>query len=345
MLVMIPSWMKRAWGHLFFYGGIFHLVRFINNIAGKRVTIVTYHRVTDDKITGIEASLPYLFTTAGSFQKHLRFYRKWYRVITFGDLHRYANDGTVPRNALIITFDDGYADNYHTAYPFLLTMGLPATFFLPVDKIGMRPVKAYWWDRLYHYFTRLRNREDAEHLLPGLDPRLASWYRDFLADPPGLFARLNERDDATIDELLDGMQRELCFDCEAMERANATIDWQQIIAMNGHIEFGSHTCSHCNLTTIDPVRRTDEIRRSKMTIETHTNRQVIAFSYPCGKYEDALKSAVRDAGYDYAVTTEAGVNDLRDCYALKRINIWEGTGMTAQGHYTKGYFAFKLAGF
>jgi peptidoglycan/xylan/chitin deacetylase (PgdA/CDA1 family) len=342
---MIRSWIRRAWGLLYFYGGIFHLARLFNNVSGRRVTIVTYHRVTKGTIDDIDDALPYLFTSAASFQEHLRFYQQWYRVITFGELLRYAKDDAVPWNCLIITFDDGYADNYHTAYPLLLTMQLPATFFLPVDKIGMRPVKAYWWDRLYHYFTRLRKRDDAESVLPKLDPRLASWYRDFVEDPSGLFARLNAWDSVKIDALLDGMQQELCFDCEAMERSNATVDWQQIGAMNGRIEVGSHTCSHCNLTTIDPAQQADEIGRSKKTIEQHTDRKVIAFSYPCGKYEDALKSAVRDAGYDFAVTTEPGVNDLRDRFALKRINVWEATGTPASGRYSKGFLAYKITGF
>lgn len=53
---------------------------------------------------------------------------------------------------------------------------------------------------------------------------------------------------------------------------------------------------------------------------------------------------VKEAGYKYAVTTDAGVNNLERPYSLKRINVWEGTSLSVDRNFSKGYFAYKLMG-
>jgi peptidoglycan/xylan/chitin deacetylase (PgdA/CDA1 family) len=346
MLVMIPSWIKRAWGHLFFYGGIFHLVRLINNIAGKRLTIVTYHRIADRKIDDIDASLPYLFTTVDSFREHLKFYRTWYRVISFDELRNNGSGRRLPWNALIITFDDGYEDNYRRAHPLLQEMNLSATVFVAVDKIGREDAASFWWDRLYCYFRELNDREDLQRVLREELPDVIPLYEQFRKDPSTFFSRMNDWDTARIHYMLDQLRARFEDRHAKRDRDNSLMTWKHVHAMaDNSIRFGSHTCSHGNLLHMGQEQQRFELCESKKRIEEQTKRRVQAFSYPCGKYDDDVKKAVCDAGYDFAVTTESGVNDLRDRYALKRINVWEGTGSISRGEYSKGYFAFKIAGF
>jgi peptidoglycan/xylan/chitin deacetylase (PgdA/CDA1 family) len=336
---------KKLWGVFFFYGGLFHVARFINNVVGKRVTIVTYHRVTDKNITEIDASLPYLFTSADTFKKHLRFYKKWYRVITFSDLIKSTGNQKLPWNSLIITFDDGYEDNYSKAYPLLRERNLSATFFIAVDKIQKKNGKSYWWDRLYCYLAQARNWDDAERLLQELNSEIFALYKEFRKDPSTLFSRLNEWDSTKIDELLDVIQDRLQINDTILEQENSIMNWEQVNSMSKDVLCGSHSCSHSNLLQIDLAQKIYELKESKKIIEMNTKQKVEVFSYPCGKFENSLKDVVKDAGYELAVTTESGLNDLRDRYALKRINIWEDTGLALRGKFSKNYFAFKLSGF
>jgi peptidoglycan/xylan/chitin deacetylase (PgdA/CDA1 family) len=329
---------------LYFNGGIFHLVRFVNNIMNKRVTIVTYHRVTDKDINEIELSLPYLFTSKKNFEKQLQFFKKWYKVVSFADILNYAKEGNIPWNCLIITFDDGYADNYHEAYPTLKEMDLTATFFIPAGKIGSNDSRSsFWWDRAYYYFKELQ-KLDGEAVLREFDHELVALFEEFKRNPSDLFSGLNKEESLKIEKMLKILQNKLKLNNNILAYANSTMTWKQISAMGEDMHFGSHTCSHDNILTMEQTRKVYEINESKKIIEEKTKRNVDVFSYPCGNIDDHVRTLVKDAGYEFAVTTEKGVNDLTDRYALKRINIWEETGLSLTGEFSKGFFAFKLSG-
>jgi peptidoglycan/xylan/chitin deacetylase (PgdA/CDA1 family) len=329
---------------LYFYGGIFHLVRSVNNIMNKRVTIVTYHRVTNKDINQIELSLPYLFTSEQNFEKQLEFFKKWYKVISFADILNYAKSGNIPWNCLIITFDDGYSDNYFNAYPVLKKVDLPATFFIPVDKIdGNSAQSSSWWDKAYHFFKEL-DKLDEEAVLREFEHELIALFEEFKKNPSDLFSRLNKEESVKIEKMLAGLRDKLKINNDILAQANSTMTWEQISAMGEDMHFGSHTCSHDNILTMEQTRKVYEINESKKIIEEKTKRNVDVFSYPCGNIDENVKTLVKDAGYEFAVTTEKGVNDLTDRYALKRINIWEDTGLSLTGKFSKGYFAFKLSG-
>lgn len=67
-----------------------------------------------------------------------------YRVISLEEFLRYRREYRMPpRRSVVITIDDGYADNYAVAYPILRGHGFPATIFLVSRYIG----DANRWDR------------------------------------------------------------------------------------------------------------------------------------------------------------------------------------------------------
>src|SRR5512143_3850194 len=83
---------------IFYYGGLFHFFRYINNRFGRRLTILAYHRVTKKRVEDIQASLPTLFVTEESFIRQLEFVRKHYTIMTFSDVQSYIRNGGLPRN-------------------------------------------------------------------------------------------------------------------------------------------------------------------------------------------------------------------------------------------------------
>ena len=57
-----------------------------------------------------------------------------FRVLSFEELVQLTKTGqTLPRKSVVITFDDGYADNYEYAYGILRKYGYPAIIFVPTD--------------------------------------------------------------------------------------------------------------------------------------------------------------------------------------------------------------------
>lgn len=99
-------------------------------LAKRTVPILYYHAINDEIGQG---QLAELFVSPKEFEKQMAFLKQNnYNVITFDDLHNLDN---VP-NPVIITFDDGYEDNYLYAYPVLKKYGFKASIFLVSDFIG-----------------------------------------------------------------------------------------------------------------------------------------------------------------------------------------------------------------
>ena len=96
----------------------------------QTVPILVYHRfgAKEDKLVVSPA-------TFAAQLDHLA--RNDYRVIRLADLLDFL-DGkqALPRRSVVITIDDGYASNYHHAYPLLKKYGFPATIFLYTDFAG-----------------------------------------------------------------------------------------------------------------------------------------------------------------------------------------------------------------
>src|SRR3989344_4458910 len=143
-----------------YYAGLVKLSRFINR---NKVKILMYHRVDDKKID----ILPYyanLNVSIKNFEEQMRYLSKNYNVIPLNDIIN-INKNKKIKNSVIITFDDGYIDNYLYAYPILKKYNLPATIFLPTDFIENK--KRYWLNKLYYLinkFNLLTNNKYKEQL-------------------------------------------------------------------------------------------------------------------------------------------------------------------------------------
>lgn len=98
------------------------------------------------------------------------------------------------------------------------------------------------------------------------------------------------------------------------------LSWDQVREMSdAGVSFGSHTLSHPFLARIPRKRREDELCRSKEIIEQQIGRPVTLFAYPSGDFDRDTEEAVRQAGYDAAVSIRAGKNRrCDDVYALRR---------------------------
>jgi len=321
------------------------MVRLFYRLWGRRITIVTYHRITERKVSEIEASLPFLFTSQQVFEKQLLFFKKRYKVVTFKELIECEKNGKPPWNSLIITFDDGYEDNFLYAYKTLSNMNLRAAFFIAVDRISNKNAKPFWWDRLYYYLKEIQ-KQDGEELKKEVDSELLDMCVEFKSNASEFFAKMNKKGTDSIERLLDRIEGKYRINNEKLYRENTMLNWEQISEMGQHHEFGSHSCSHRNLLRLGDDERYHEIVESKAIIERSMNGKVRVFSCPAGLMNVEIQRFVEKGGYEFAVTAaEPGINRMNNRYHLKRINIWEGTSMSLNGKFAKGYFSFKMMGF
>jgi len=103
---------------------------------GDKTFILCYHKINYFKKGGLKS----LFVRPGYFNLQMM-YLKWrgYRTISLSELSHILKSGAdIPRKVFVITFDDGYKDNYLNAYPILKKYNFRATIFLTVDNIGKK---------------------------------------------------------------------------------------------------------------------------------------------------------------------------------------------------------------
>ena len=99
---------------------------------------------------------------------------------------------------------------------------------------------------------------------------------------------------------------------------------EQILQMqnSGLIEFGSHTLSHVNLSTINDEQLLNELKKSKEEVEKITNQECEAFAYPYGKFDDNIVNSVKRVGYKNATVVKRGLfKKDDDVFTIKRVGI------------------------
>lgn len=144
------SRLKEVFASILFYSGALRLIQALIDIISKkeRIVILAYHRVTG-KSDFIANGMGGRNVSPKNFEKHLRYLKKNYSLISLDDFIEYAKrQNGLPKRSAIITFDDGYKDNYTDAFPVLRRYKVAATVFLAVDFIGagklMRPHRLYY---------------------------------------------------------------------------------------------------------------------------------------------------------------------------------------------------------
>jgi peptidoglycan/xylan/chitin deacetylase (PgdA/CDA1 family) len=292
-----------------------------------RLPILTFHRVNDDH----DPFMPSLPTAV--FASRMAHIARHYQVLSVEEMVARLQEGRVPRNALALTFDDGYRDNFTHVAPILKRLGLPATIFLVTGYIGTP--NAMWFDRVAMAFKIATARRVAVgngRVLP------LGAVRDRLAALDAALAHLKRLPDEERRAEVDRLSAALPPGSPERPK-RLMLSWDEVRALRGlGFSIGAHTVTHSVLSRLTPDRAWDEIHGSKTAIEKVLDGPVSAFAYPNGGPEDyntSVQELVRKAGFSCAVTTRRGLNDLdTPVLELRRGGPWE--------HHLPTY-ALKLA--
>jgi len=138
---------------------IYRFIRFLRDLLGgpRSLTIVVYHKVNNDRITGSYLRPHVMGTPVRTFARQMKYLSGRHKVLPLDEaVMTIKNRGRLPRNAVCITFDDGYRDNYTNAYPILRLHRLPATFFLTT---GFIDCKRPSWQVALSAYLRFSSRD------------------------------------------------------------------------------------------------------------------------------------------------------------------------------------------
>lgn len=289
-----------------------------------------YHRIAESIFDPWEIAV-----SAATFERQLHSFARSYNVIKLSDIDD-AFSGRI-RNPLVITFDDGYLDNFEIALPLLSKYGMPATFFIPTGILNSH--HPFWWDELALIFLqRAELPERCELPLPnfpisfglGSESKLTSselgLISEWKATSPPVTARTTLY--KTIWAQLKYATPQVCQESMQMLRewsgSNGKDQFQCMgtreiveIAANPFYEIGAHSVGHPLLQTLPGEKQMEEISRSKETLEQLVGKNVKSFAYPFGGFDDTTIGLVKNSGFDYAVSTENGSIKKRQLQKLK----------------------------
>ena len=228
--------------------------------ARPRVPILTFHRVNDDD----DPFMPSLPTAV--FAGQMAHIARHYRVLTAEDLAARLQGGGVPRNALAITFDDGYRDNLTHAAPILKRLGLPATIFLVTGHVDTPRV--LWFDRLAMAFKSATARR--VELADGRVLSLGT-VGDRLAALDAALAHLKRLTDDERAASVEGLIASLRPNPERPKRL--MLSWDEVDALSGlGFSIGAHTVTHPILSRLTPARAWEEIPTAGPMTTTRPSR-------------------------------------------------------------------------
>jgi peptidoglycan/xylan/chitin deacetylase (PgdA/CDA1 family) len=333
-------------------GRVRRLAKRVRGRFAVRGLILMYHRIAE-----LNSDPWGLSVSPTHFAEHLDVLRTSGSVVSLPDLVQALRRGHPPRRPVVVTFDDGYADNVDTAKPLLEKYEIPATVFLATGAIDSG--REFWWDELErvlleprdlprvldlrraHCSYRCELGADATY---NTDAYLKNRLWRTWEEPPTarhtlyyelwrrLYPLTHGQKRALLDELLNwaGVQ-------SLMRPTHRLVSLDEVKQLGGTslIEVGAHTVTHPALPELPLESQREEIQQSKSFLEEALNRPVSCFAYPHGNHEASTVSVVHAAGFTSACTTALGtVSRQSDCLALPRFQVldWNGDEFRSRIH-------------
>lgn len=245
-----------------------------------------------------------------TFEKHLDWLGRRFKFISIDDIGSHLASGRRFRQPVAaITFDDGYADVYHNAFPILKRKGIPAAVFVVTNLVGTQSVQVY--DRLY---TCLNRRSSSA------------------------FSKMTEM-------LMHMPQSEILRQLAQMEEntTSAPEQWNELLPLSwemieemqrSDITIGSHTASHVLLTSESTDEAARQLNESRESLEKRLKRRIEHFAYPDGRFNRAVLNTVNQAGYRFAYTICPQRDAKFPLLTIPRKILWEHACTNLLGRFS-----------
>lgn len=260
---------------------------------------------------------------ASRFLEVCSWLKSWFKVLPLDESVVRLKAGTLPARAACITFDDGYADNYHVALPILQRCELSATFFIAT---GFLDGGCMWNDTIVETiracsmpFLDLSSLALGRHAIGSLEEKRSA----IAALIPQIKYRSLTQRIAITEEISRLARVQLSHDLMMTS--------QEVKAMRqAGMQIGAHTVSHPILASLAIEQARQEIQGSKRFLEQLLGERVGLFAYPNGKpgedYVAQSVDMVRSAGFDAAVNTQWGTSGASDdMFQIRRFTPWDKT--------------------
>ncbi len=304
--------------------------------------VLLYHRVAD-----LETDPQLLAVSPRNFADHLRILNRDYLPVALTDLLSQTPTPPPRPDHVVLTFDDGYADNLHQALPLLKNASVPATFFVVAGQVDQQ--EEFWWDEVERILLTTDNLPESLSIEVASEVfhwslRAASEEGDpnwnVLSDQPCSPRQTAYRELCNLLRPLSPGTRDSAMvrirnwaDVSGSGRPeNRALTNHELttLARDGLVEVGSHTMTHPVLAAQPASEQKQEIEGSKRRLEQLLGTPVLSFSYPFGghaDYDRGTLGQVQEAGYSSACSNFPGaVHQGTPRYEIPRFLVRNWTG-------------------
>lgn len=297
--------LKRFLSNLLSFSGIHGLLEHLR--LSEKAFILMYHRVLPATGQLPEYVQPGMFVTTATFEKQISYLRDRFEILFLDEMSAKVKKGEPLGGQCVLTFDDGWLDNYSEAFPLLKKYGVPATIFLATGFVGTN--KTFW-------------PEEITSCLAGVD--VASLGRD--ETPSSMLRFAGELDalkqanrETFYEQAIEMMKKKTpdereeilaflrtAFSSKVHERQ--MMNWEEAREMSesGLVRFGAHTVNHELLDQLPLPSVRNEVSISRCEIEQRLRQKVCAFAYPNGNHSRNVRQILEEEGFHTAVTTRKG---------------------------------------
>lgn len=302
----------------------------------SRLYIVMYHYVRDlrysryPEIKGMDYQL---------FKEQIAFFEKNFTVVTMEQvIHAWDNQETLPENAMLLTFDDGYIDNYTYVFPILKEHHMQGSFFIP----GRTVTENVLLDVNKIHF--ILASADIDLVLKDLLEQLDNYRREGAALPSNeeLFAkhaianRFDKKETVFVKRILQTeieeslrhritdylFEKYVALPEEVFAR-ELYMNRDQIKCMRNEGMFiGIHGYDHYRLATLPEEQMKADIDKALDVMDEFIDRSEWVFNYPYGSFNDKLIEYAAEKGCKLGMSTEVRTaNPVKDDrYRVPRLN-------------------------
>jgi peptidoglycan/xylan/chitin deacetylase (PgdA/CDA1 family) len=293
---------------------------------------LNYHRIGDGRRSVFDRGL--WSATEEDFDRQVRFLKQGFDVITPADiagiLTRLTNGSGRPGRHVLVTFDDGYADNYTAAFPILRSHGVPATFFVATGFIDEPALP--WWDEIA-WMVRTSSRAGLE-LQPHLPDPVAFDEPDrerAISTLLKVYKRLPTSETTAYVEAIGKATGTGRAPADAIDPRKLWMTWDMLREMYaGGMTIGGHTVHHPVLANLPRDEQASEISGCAKRLTEELGVTMTAFAYPVGSrtaFNQDTRICLEERGVQTAFAYHGGMRrlDRWDNYDIPRLAVEQST--------------------
>jgi peptidoglycan/xylan/chitin deacetylase (PgdA/CDA1 family) len=306
---MMQVFMRERVAELLHKAGALQAVMGLRRYAPVPVlSIVTYHHVQEP-----DPSYPYDPNVADAspaqFRRQMEALARHGTPIGVDELIAALGGAPLPKNPVMVTFDDGYRSCHDVVLPILRDVGMRATFFIATSFISER--RLYWWERISLLLNKTARKTVVLRYPHALALDLADGHAhgkltDIIKDTRELDL------DRFLDELGAALGVEWNRQIEASYADSLIMTWDHVRTLaRAGMDVESHGRRHRVLQTLEGAALDDEVTGARHDLEAQLGRPVRAIAYPVGRRigaEPRIRKALEAAGYQLGMSNHSGVN-------------------------------------